>query len=225
VSDALFAQILDRLATVYGEPSAPPRRTLLDLVLFENIAYLADDERRERAFGHLQAEIGLGPEQILAASEEALLAVASQGILPENQAEKLRRIARLALDQFDGDLDSVRSMPLQQARKALARFPSIGEPGAEKILLFGRSHCVLGLDSNGVRALTRLGVVHEAKTYAATYRSVQAAVAPYQSRGFDWLIRAHQLLKQHGQELCRRTRPHCDRCPLTDECAFFHASN
>jgi endonuclease-3 len=103
-------------------------------------------------------------------------------------------------------------------------FPSIGEPGAEKILLFGRSHAVLGLDSNGVRALTRLGVVHEAKTYSATYRAVQAALAPYQSQGFDWLIRAHQLLRQHGQELCRRTQPHCDRCPLTDTCAFFMAT-
>jgi endonuclease-3 len=209
---------------VYGEPSSPPRRTLLELVLLENIAYLVDDEQRERAFRLLQAVIGLRPEQILAASEEALHAVAGHGILPENQVEKLRRIARLTLEQFDGDLDSIRSMPLQQARKALVGFPSIGEPGAEKILLFGRSHAVLGLDSNGVRALTRLGVVHEAKTYSATYRAVQAALAPYQSQGFDWLIRAHQLLRQHGQELCRRTQPHCDRCPLTDTCAFFMAT-
>jgi endonuclease III len=216
-----LAQILDRLATVYGEPSLPPRRTLFELVLLENIAYLADDERRERAFRHLQTGIGLRPAQILAASEEALLAVTGHGILPEHQTEKLRQIARLALEHFDGDLDSIRSMPLPQARRALARFPSIGEPGAEKILLLGRSHAVLGLDSNGVRALTRLGVVPEAKTYAATYRSVQAALAPYQSQGFDWLIRAHRLLRQHGQELCRRTRPRCDRCPLADNCAFF----
>jgi endonuclease-3 len=83
----------------------------------------------------------------------------------------LHGIARLALDEFEGDLETLRRLPLRQARRALMRFPSIGEPGAEKILLFGRSHAVLGLESNGVRVLTRLGVVPEGKSYGATYRS------------------------------------------------------
>src|SRR5712691_8016567 len=90
-------------------------------------------------------------------------------------------------------------LPLAQARRALMRFPGVGAPGAEKILLLGRSHPVLGLDSNGVRVLTRVGVVKEESSYAATYRNVQSYVSAYSDRGFDWLIRAHQLLLQHGQ--------------------------
>ena len=61
------------------------------------------------------------------------------------------------------------------------QFPSIGEPGAEKILLFARVYPVLGLDSNGVRVLTRLGLVVEAKSYAATYRGVQRLAAEFAS--------------------------------------------
>jgi endonuclease III len=30
--------------------------------------------------------------------------------------------------------------------------------------------------------------------------------------------RAHLLLKRHGQELCRRTRPRCAECPLAAGC-------
>jgi len=213
--------IVDRLASVYGEPAPPPRRTLLELVLLENVAYLVDDDRRRQAFEVLETRVGTRPAQILAASDEALAAVAAQGILPEHQAGKLKTIARLAADEFDGDLEMLRVQSLKQARKALMRFPSIGEGGAERILLLGRSHPVLGLDSNGVRVLTRLGVVREAKSYAATYRAVQEYVAPYSAKGYDWLTRAHHLLRQHGQELCRRTHPHCDRCPLTDTCAFY----
>src|SRR3984893_2586072 len=170
--------ILDRLAEMYGEPSPPPSRTLLDLVLLENVAYLASDERREHAFMMLEKEIGTHPQRILAASDEALLAVAGQGILPEHQAGKLKTIARIAEDSFGGDLESLRDQPLETAKKALMRFPSVGEPGAEKILLFSRGHPVLGLDSNGVRVLTRLGCVREAKSYAATYRAVQAFAEP-----------------------------------------------
>lgn len=94
---------------------------------------------------------------------------------------------------------------------------------AEKILLFGRAQAVLGLESNAVRVLTRLGLVTEARSYAATYRAVQALARDYADRGFDWLIRAHLLLRQHGQTLCRRSRPACERCPLNGVCAYYPA--
>jgi len=139
-----LSRIVERLAEVYGEPAPSPSTTLLDLVLFENAAYLVDDERRSRAFRNLQMQVGVRPDQILAASEEALVAAAGQGILARNQATKLREIARRAIDEFDGNLESIRSLPVAQAKKALMRFPSIGKPGAEKILLFGRIHAVLG---------------------------------------------------------------------------------
>ncbi len=216
-------ETIERLAGVYGEPPAALSRTVLELVLLENVAYLVDDERRWRAFRALEAAVGTRPEQILAASDEVLTAVAGLGILAANQADKLKQIARLVIDEFDGSLEPIRALPLAQAKKALMRFPGIGEPGAEKILLLARSHAVLGLDSNGVRVLTRLGIVREAKTYAATYRAVQAAVEPYLGQGFDRLIRAQHLLRQHGQELCRRTHPQCDRCPLSDGCAYYAA--
>jgi endonuclease III len=210
--------VLDSLARTYGEPTVPRQRTLLELVLIENVAYLVDDERREQAFDTLREQVGTSPSRILAASDAALLRVARSGILAEHQADKLRRIAQLAMEAHPED---VRTQPLRQAKRALMRFPSIGEPGAEKILLLARSHPVLGLDSNGVRVLTRLGLVEEAKTYSATYRAVQRFAAQYAARGFDWLIRAHQLLRQHGQELCRRSRPRCAACPLSDGCAFY----
>jgi endonuclease-3 len=210
--------VLDALAQAYGEPAPPASRSLLELVLLDNVAYLVDDAQRERAFSALRQRIGTTPEQILEAPTEALLVVASPGILAEQQVDKLRQIARLA---FEVNLEATRTLPLREAKRVLMRFPSIGEPGAEKILLLGRAHAVLGLDSNGVRVLIRLGLVEEAKSYAATYRHVQAVVAPFHDRGFDWLIRAYHLLRQHGQELCRRSRPRCELCPLRDRCRYY----
>ena len=75
------------------------------------------------------------------------------------------------------ELDGIESLPLRDAKRRVMKFPSIGEPGAEKILMLARTHAVLGLDSNGVRVLTRLGLVDEDKSYAATYRQVQGMAA------------------------------------------------
>ena len=217
-------ELLDHLAALYGEPTLPPERSLFELVVWENAAYLVDDAARARAFDSLRATVGLDPDALLAAPDSTLEVATGQGILAGHQADKLREIAHLTRDEFHGDLESVRSLPLPAARRALMRFPSIGEPGAEKILLFARAQPILGLESNAVRVLTRVGLVQEARSYSATYRAVQRLVAPFAERGYDWLIRAHLLLRQHGQELCRRSRPLCERCPVSAECAFYHGA-
>jgi endonuclease-3 len=65
-------------------------------------------------------------------------------------------------------LKSVLKLPLPKAKKALQKFPGIGEPGAEKILLFTRTHPLMALESNGLRVLVRLGFGAEHKNYATT---------------------------------------------------------
>lgn len=219
-----LARVLDALEKAAGRPKPPPTKDPLELVLWENVAYLADDERRAEAFRALKKRVGTRPEQILSARGEELLEIARAGIVAGNSVEKLRRTAAIALEQFGGDLKSAMKRPLPEARKALTKFPSIGAPGAEKILLLSRSHPVLGLDSNGLRVLIRLGYGREGKTYAATYRSAQEAAAPRLEPDFDGLIRAHLLLRRHGQTLCRRSRPRCEACPVSGVCVYYRTA-
>jgi endonuclease-3 len=218
-------QVVDQLVALYGVPPAPRLTRLLDLLVWENVAYLVDDERRALAFQRLREQVGSTPAQLLAAPREALVAIAGAGILPDHQAGKLRRIAEIVVGEFGGDLERVRRLPLPAARKALLRFPGVGEPGAEKILLFSRAAPVLALDSHGVRVLLRLGFGEESKRYSVTYRSVQQAAHGEIEEQCSWLIRTHQVLRRHGQELCRRSRPSCEVCPLASGCAYYAAQH
>jgi endonuclease III len=218
--------IVARLQTHHGRPRPPQLTDPLDLILFENAAYLLDDERRAAAFQALRDQVGTRPIDILSAPSEALLAVAKLGGMdPARRVEKLRQIAHIALHEFHGDLRSALGLPLPQAKKCLKRFPGIGDPGAEKILLFARAHLVLALDSNGLRVLVRIGLAREQASYAATYRAAQAAVQDEVGEDYDWIIRAHQLLRRHGQDLCRRSNPLCAVCPLKRGCVYYSASS
>jgi endonuclease-3 len=212
-------EVVDRLQVHYGQPTVP-RLGPWEMILWENVAYLADDERRRRAFQTLKKLVGTEPGQILSASDEALLEVTRHGIMPERFVEKLRMCAKIMLEEFDGDLRSVLKLPLAKAKKALQKFPGIGRPGAEKILLFGRAYPVLALESNGLRVLLRLGFGEERESYSATYRLVQEAVEEGLNSDYSWLIVAHLLLRLHGQELCKRTQPECGKCPLATDCEF-----
>jgi endonuclease III len=216
-------QVVAQLLSLYG-PAAPPSPTdPWELILWENVAYLADDRKRREAMTALRESVGISPEEILNAPREQLLEVTGRGIVPEQSALKLRKCAEIALHEFGGDLRGIIKQPLPQAKRALKKFPGIGDPGAEKILLFCHKLPVLALESNGLRVLIRLGFGEEDKNYAATYQSVRLAVQDQIVEEFPWLIQAHYLLRQHGQVLCRRTRPLCDQCPLAGECVDFMA--
>jgi endonuclease-3 len=214
--------VVEQLEKIHGRPKPPKFSGPLEMILWENVVYLADDKKREMAFEALRSEIGLTPAEILSAPPNALLVVTRlAGILPQTQVEKLRSIAQIAQNEFEGNLDQVLKQSLSQAKRALKKFPGIGGPGAEKILLFCRAYPIFALESNGLRVLLRLGFGQEQKNYAASYRSAQEAVKAGMKPDCAWLIRAHQLLRHHGQEVCRRTRPICEVCPLTNICRHY----
>ena len=219
-----FSKLVEKLQQHYGAPAPPPSTDPLELVIWENIAYLASDKRRAEAFAILKRTIGTRPEEILAVQHSALAAIGKAGILPDASAEKLLTIAKIAYEEFGSDLHSALKKPLPQAKKALKRFPSIGDPGAEKILLFTRSYALMALESNGLRVLCRVGFADEQKDYSATYRSIQDAIRGQLPKDYDSLIRAHQLLRHHGQELCKRSKPRCAECPLSHACDYNRTS-
>ena len=215
-------KIVNLLARFYGKPAPPVTTDPFELILWENVAYLVTDERRAEAFGLLRSTVGTRPHEILAAPNAALLRIVKLSRMqPEKRAARLRELALIALNEFDGDPASALQLPLPRAKKALQKFPSIGEPSAEKILLFTRSYPVLGLESNGLRVLLRLGFGEEKKNYSASYRSVQEAIKNQLGDDYDWLIDAHLLLRQHGKELCKTNRPMCEKCPVRKVCVYF----
>lgn len=216
-----FSTLIDRLAQLYGEPAPPVVAEPFAMILWENVAYLANDTKRAEAFAELRTKVGLAPGNIRKAKDSVLLAIGSKGIVAANTVEKLRRAAEIALDSFGDDLSPILDKPRAAATKDLRKFPSIGAPAAEKILLFNQRHPILALESNGLRVLVRLGYAPEHRNYATMYKNMQRALAPQLPANCAALIRAHQLLRQHGQELCKRTSPLCGSCPLRRNCAFF----
>ena len=183
---------------------------------------LTNDDKRERAFVELKSQVGLKPHDIIRSDFDTLLSIAKLGgIHAEERARRIRLAAEMTIEDFNGDLQSVLNLPTQEAKKMLRRFPSIGEPGADKILLFTGTIPILSLESNGLRTLLRIGFGTEQKSYAASYHSVQKAVVDELPLDTDWIINAYQVLRRHGKETCRTNCPACHRCPVYEFCDYL----
>jgi endonuclease III len=212
--------VVTTLRRHYGEPSPPISRDPFLLILWEQVGYLVPDVQRRRAFSVLRTEVGLQPADILAAPAPKLETITRLGgpIAFRVRASRLRQSAELVLGRWNGNLRAALRLPTPKARRALAQFPMIGEPGADKILVFTKSARLLPLDSNGLRVLRRLGLTPDGKNYRTIYRRAQEMLAPALPNDHNWLISAHGLLRLHGQELCRRSAPACGRCPFRARC-------
>jgi len=234
-----FKKLIAKLKSHYGRPAVPAARGPFQLVMWENACYLLPDERRAAVFDGLRKQIGLNAKAVLHGDPDTLLALATMGgMRPQVRVFRWQEIARITLNQFDGDLGQILKLPYAQAKKALKQFPNIGDPGAEKILMFcgalprhaknphtgdsGRERgATLPLESNGLRVLTRVGYgrVHQ-KNYSAMYRSVQDAIKDEVPHKAGAVAEAHLLLRQHGKEICRDKSPQCYECPIQKMCAY-----
>ena len=195
-----LAARLDVLEGFAGPAPPVPSTDGWQLVLLENVAYLTDDATRRAAFDRLRERVGLDPGDIAAASLAVLEEVVA-GIRRGERAGRLRRCAELALSEA-----------------SWRDYPGIGRPGVERIELFTGVRPVLALESNSLRVLFRLGYGQPRRGYDALYRSVQADASAHLDADAPTLVRAHQLLRRHGQSVCRRTAPACPACPLRPGC-------
>ena len=72
--------------------------------------------------------------------------------------------------------------------------------------------------------LVRVLYGQERENYGVNYREAQHAIVAEVPETFDDRTRAYLLLKRHGQEICKRTKPRCEKCPISSNCAFFARS-
>jgi endonuclease-3 len=222
-SKQTIVAVIDQLAKRYGTPEPPSITDPFQMILWENVAYLLSDEKRELAYNELKRLVGLSPQAILAASHKDMLQVATLGgMRPPDRVEKLLTIAQLALQEMPGGTKAFLEQPPAAVRKALKKFPGIADPGADRIMLFSGVATKPTFDSNGLRVLQRLGFVTEQKAYAVAYRQAQAVFenglpAPKRAERY---ISSFQLLRLHGQKTCKTNSPSCYSCPFQDWCAF-----
>jgi endonuclease-3 len=212
--------ILEQLETFYGvqEPCWPtdPYAFLVWL----HCGYPASDVLCARGWESLNRSIGVQPEQLLAASNAQLTtALKPGGMVPERRAMRLKEIATRVQNEFAGDLSGRLFGP--EARKLLKKFPNIADPGADRILLFGGIAPVAAVPSNCPQVLVRIRTGREPENYSASYRKAQQIIEKEVPKNFEARQRAYLLLKHHGQELCKRTKPKCDQCPINAACAYI----
>jgi endonuclease III len=225
-------EVLDTLQKLYGPQKTVGPADPYEMILYLNSGYPATDASCSKGFEALKREVGLKPQEILTASNAKLAKLLRLGgMVPEQRAARLHEIARKVKSEFGGDLKAELKKRVQEkhqtgngihsAKKVLREFPVIGEPSADKILLFSKLAPVAAVPSACLGVPMRIWFGKEGKSYAADYGKVREKLDAELPRTFEARQRVYLLLKKHGQEICKRSAPKCEICPLTAQCAYI----
>ena len=164
-------ELLDRLEDFYGKQQPWWPVEPYEFLAWWYCGYPASDAACAKGWEALTREVGTEAEQLLAAKPAKLAgALKAGGMVPELRAERLKELAARVQDEFGGDLRAALIGPIAQARKTLKKFHSIGDPGADRILLFGGIAPLAAVPSNCPQVLVRVVRGNDGENYSATYR-------------------------------------------------------
>jgi endonuclease-3 len=206
------AEIMRRLALVYGEPhhvpSGDPVAELILTVLSQNTA----DTNSGRAFIQLMRRYPSW-QAIAEAPADEVVATIQNGGLAQQKAPRIQAILRTIGERSpEFDLDFLRDLPLEEARAWLRSLPGVGPKTAACVLLFALGRPAMPVDTHVERVSKRLGLIPGKATPEQAHELLEALVDPRAYYPF------HMLMIKHGRRLCTARNPACERCPLEPDC-------
>ena len=144
-------------------------------------------------------------ESLAQADPDAIEAIVKPCGLGHSKARDISACMKILWDQYGGkvpdDFD------------ALLKLPGVGRKSANLIMgdVFGKSAIVT--DTHCIRLVNRMGLVDGVKEPKKVEMELWKLIPPDEGSDF-----CHRLVF-HGRDVCTaRTKPHCERCCLSDIC-------
>jgi endonuclease-3 len=192
----------------WARSNRAPFRTLILTVLSQATA----DRNSAQAFRNLSKKYPITPEVLSKAEIAEIEDAIKVGGLYRNKARVIKTVSQMVLEQHEGSLDFVYSLPFEDARKALLALPGVGPKTADIVLLFCANKPTIPVDTHVNRVSKRLGFASAKADYEGVRSALEGLYSPEDYRD------VHLLLISHGRKYCKARKPLCKICPVNALC-------
>ena len=170
--------IIEKLVAVYGEFEQTPRYNALDELIFTVLTQHTSDLNAERAFNRLRATIPSWEEAMVADQQQIADAIFHGG-MSNQKSKRIKDILAAILDRHgELEIDFLRGLNLDDARKWLMDLPGVGPKTAAVVMVFALGMPAFPVDTHIHRVSKRLGLIEEKTTADAAHAIMEAKVEP-----------------------------------------------
>jgi len=203
--------VYNRLLDAYGPQGWWPADTAFEIIVGAVLTQNAAWTNVEYALAHLRAADVLGPEALLALSDETL----GHHIRPSGyynvKAQRLKAVCRFLVEA--GGPQALHAWPTDELRAGLLGVRGVGRETADDIVLYAFERPVFVIDAYTRRLFARLGYFQGREGYeqlrGAFERALGADVETFQEY--------HGLIVRHCKAVCA-VNPRCESCFLRRRC-------
>jgi endonuclease-3 related protein len=194
-------------------PADFPLEVIIGAVLTQAVAW----KNVTRAIDNLKRANLMDLNIIIDIDEEDLAQHIKPALYHRQKAKKLKALMTFIATEYNGDLDLMFAESLPILRKKLLGIWGIGPETADSILLYAGDKTVFVVDTYTKRIFNRLGMVAENISYQEMQEYLQKNIPS------DLYIynEYHALLVGLGANYCKKSRPHCSKCPLLNLCKYL----
>jgi len=138
------------------------------------LSQATEDINSARAFRNLQKRFQVTPDALSKTDVKEFEETIWVGGLYRNKAKVIKAISNLILEQHNGTLDFIYSLPFEDARSTLLEIPGVGPKTAHIVLLFCTNKQTIPVDTHFNRVSKRLELVPAKADYEGYVRAWRA---------------------------------------------------
>jgi len=146
-------------------------------------------------------------ESLAGADQEQVFQLIKSCSYPNNKAKHLLGMARMLVDQFNGNVpDTI---------EELQQLPGVGRKTANVILSVAFQKPAMAVDTHVFRVAARLGLTSGAKNPYETEMQLIRHIPE------EKIPLAHHWFILHGRNVCSARKPGCSQCGITHLCRYY----
>jgi endonuclease-3 related protein len=212
---ALLREIYARLLAHFGPqhwwPGETPFEVMVGAVLTQNTSW----QNVEKAIANLKEAGLLSPAALAALPSEVLAEQIRPAGYHNLKAGRLKNL--LALITAQGGAEALLAQPTAELRELLLAVKGIGPETADSIVLYAAGRPVFVVDAYTHRICSRHGLI----AADCDYFQLQELFMDNLAENAALFNEYHALLVRLGKDFCKKSKPRCEACPLTDLSAFL----
>jgi endonuclease III related protein len=198
--------------TASEDPEAQRFEICLGAILTQNTSWRG----AAAALANLRAEGVTTPEAILDLPQDVLADLVRPSGHFNTKARKLQSFCEAVMFEGGGSVDALLEGDADEVRARLLGIWGIGPETADAITLYAARKPTFVVDAYAYRIFERLGCPPGARRYDVYRSFFLGRIGPDVQALNEW----HALLVRHGQQVCLKSRPRCEECPLLRRCDF-----
>ncbi len=204
----VYQRLYDHFGPQHWWPGETPFEILVGAILTQNTNW----QNVEKAIANLRDAGVLSLERMSELPVDLLAAYIRPAGYYNIKAGRLRNLFDHVNRVHGGDLEAFLDQDAVALREELLSIRGIGPETADSMILYGAGKPVFVVDAYTHRILSRHDIIPQ--DYG--YQEIQEFFTDNLEQDAALFNEYHALLVRTGKEYCRKSGPHCDRCPLLE---------